>query len=368
MPSFLKPAASARHRQACLALYKSLHQTAAKIPLPDDILALSSSFSPESPIKTLIRNAFKRNRSDTSYRLVVSALKNGYRYLSLLSSAAAEGPTSTPYSEVISFLRENTQRVAKLKAEKEARLASRPLLGPREGHVPIITKVSGEGEPPVYKPTRPHARLPSELPNGVRKVPRLDMTGFVPFLRLYKPMSAFHERVVRQVSRKRMERVRLLLEMQQDDVEIARMEDDWERQLGKLAKAEQKYAQFLGNEMSGVGEELSFEVTMRHAVQALSSLLEEERQDLAAKGAAMWEIERREQEELDREEEQKRKEMGGVKREEVEEFRRWKAGKEKKGRRILKVVGWEEELRKEVERVEREEEEALERKGVILEK
>ncbi|KAK4162941.1 hypothetical protein QBC43DRAFT_320732 [Cladorrhinum sp. PSN259] len=390
MPSFLKPAVSARHRQACLALYKTLHQTAAKITLPDDILAAYSSIAhsppegstnsrPENPIRALIRNAFRRNRRDTSSRLVVSALKNGYRYLNLLSSAASSfssdpASQSESYAEVMSFLRENTERVAKIKKEAEAEYASRPRIGPREGHVPIITKVSKEGEsPPVYKPTQPFARPLSAIPNGVRKVPRLDVSGYVPFLRLYKPMSAYHERVVRQVSRKRMDRVRLLLEMQSDDLDIARQEDRWEAELARLAKREKKYAEFLGQEKNGVGEELSHEVTMKHAIESLGILLEEQRVDLIARGDALWEIERREQEMFNREQEEERrkkfKDSGGVKTEEVEQFRRWKAQKEKRGRKILKVVGEREEmLRREVERVEMEEELALESKGVVVEK
>ncbi|KAK4463641.1 hypothetical protein QBC42DRAFT_173094 [Cladorrhinum samala] len=347
MPQFLKPAASSRHRRACtcLALYKTLHQTASRVPLPDDVLARSSSsLGPENPLRTLIRNAFRRNRKDTSPRLVASALKNGYRCLALLDSAASD-PTSRPYSDVASFLRANTEKVVKIKAENEAKRLALPRRGPREDQVPIITKVSKEGEPPRYVPTRPGPRPAEELrPNArgevSRKIPRLDIYGLVPFLRLHKPMSAYHERVVRQVSRKRQERVRQILEMQDEGVEIARQEDAWEREVARLAREQGGTAgDLFFREREGVREELSHQVTMRHAVEALSTVLEEQRIDLVARGEAMWEIERRETEQaaVERKERLKRLE-GGLEKGAVERFARFIKREEGKGRKVLRVV------------------------------
>lgn len=321
-----------------LALYKSLHQTASRVPLPDDVLALSSSsLGPENPIKTLIRNAFRRNRKDTSPRLVVSALKNGYRYLSLLTAAASD-PTSRCHSDVTSFLKANTEKLIRIKAENEAKRLALPRRGPRDDQIPIITKVSKEGEPPRYVPTRPGPRPIEELPNGVRKVPRLDMYGLVPFLRLYKPMSVYHERVVRQVSRKRQERVRQILEMQEEGMEIAKQEDAWEREVARLAHEEGRTEEF-AREKEGVREELSHQVTMRHAVEALSRVLEDQRIDLVARGEAMWEIERREMEQAEIERKERLKGLeGAVEREAVERFARFIKREESKGRKVLRVV------------------------------
>ncbi len=60
---------------AGFALYRALLSQALKVPLHDD-LATSGAVH---PIRHFIREGFKRNKTDTSQRLVTIALSNGYK-------------------------------------------------------------------------------------------------------------------------------------------------------------------------------------------------------------------------------------------------------------------------------------------------
>jgi uncharacterized protein YifE (UPF0438 family) len=263
------------------------------VPLPDD-LTTSSPLGPAHPIPTLIRNAFRRNKRDTSPRLVVSALKNGYRYLTLLSRAA--DPSTPEHASVLTFLRENQARVVDLKAKAEAEAASRISTAPIEGRTPLIKKISAEGEPPVYAPTGPPRPL-SSFRSGVRKPPTLAATMGVPFLRLKKPQPRFLERVLRQKSQRRTNRVEKILQMMGEGMEEAGVEDEWERLMWRLMVEQRK------NERRTKGggdwverDEGSFRQSMRDAISYAMDVTERERQDLVARGQAMWQIVLAEQE------------------------------------------------------------------------
>ncbi|GKT52333.1 uncharacterized protein ColSpa_12514 [Colletotrichum spaethianum] len=73
-PSQFIPARSSRHRIACVALYRALIREARAVPLPDDVLRKGT----QHPIPRLVKKAFARNRTETSYRIVFSALGTGY--------------------------------------------------------------------------------------------------------------------------------------------------------------------------------------------------------------------------------------------------------------------------------------------------
>ena len=93
MPRQFIPRDSGPHRIACklfiysliakiyltltlgIALYRGLLEQCPRIPLPADIPYRGAI----NPIKHLIRKRFKRNVSHTSPRLVVAALKAGYK-------------------------------------------------------------------------------------------------------------------------------------------------------------------------------------------------------------------------------------------------------------------------------------------------
>ncbi|KAH6640383.1 hypothetical protein F5144DRAFT_91758 [Chaetomium tenue] len=288
MPSLFVPARSSQHRTACFALYRSLLRQGLRVPLPDE-LSTASPLGPANPIQTLVRNAFHRNKRDTSPRLVVSALKNGYRYLTLLSRAA--DPTSAEHAEALTFLRKNQARVVSLKAKAAEAAATRISTAPIEGHAPLLKRVSVDGEPPVYEPALPPRPLEA-FKTGVRKPPTLAATLGVPFLRFWKPQPRFLERVIRQKSQRRAKRIGRIIEMQGgEEMESAIEEDRWEGLVEKmLAEKEGRSV------MPTPRGENTYKQSLWDAISYLSYVSEMERVDLQARGEAMWKIVLTEQE------------------------------------------------------------------------
>ncbi|KAK4190871.1 hypothetical protein QBC35DRAFT_357595, partial [Podospora australis] len=305
MPLFYNPARSSRHRKACLALYKALQRIGATVPLPPDI---ETGLGPENPLKTLIRNGFRRNKLDTSPRLVSAALKNGYRYLDLLSRAAAGPSSSEEYTSVLSFLRENRDRVLWLKLKTASHKASLPNSAPVPGAVPILTKISDpdDWENPVYVPTKP-ARDISEIPDGIRKPPRLDAAGTVPFLRLGKPQSRHITRVIRQKNKTRQSRTIAITDMQTEEMDEAHLEDSWDRIVARQMFDEglwtPTYPGLLEKGVQQRGEH-TYAKTLYGGIESLSAVLEIERRDMVARAKAMLEIEQREQALADKEDQE----------------------------------------------------------------
>ncbi|KAM7214096.1 hypothetical protein V8F06_010535 [Rhypophila decipiens] len=248
MPLPYKPAADSRHRRACFALYRALVRQGLQIPLPHDILEstkdnpIPQQLAPRSsyfvrrkdgnPIPSLITHAFRRNRKLDSTRLVCLALKNGYRFLDLFAQAKAQAPPPYPtrpiYNSIIQFLGENQARVTKYLVDREASKKPNPFK-PHLNHVPLLTLLPPtKHEPgPVYAPTvRP--RPLSALSGGVRKLPTLDDCAGYPFLRLSKPQSPVLSVMIWSNARSRQKRAQRYHEMKEEDLEMGRLEDEWD--------------------------------------------------------------------------------------------------------------------------------------------
>jgi hypothetical protein len=304
------------------------------VPLPAE-LTTASPLGPSNPIPTLIRNGFRRNKRDTSARLVVSALKNGYRYLTLFSRAA--DPSTPEHASVLSFLRENETRVLALKAKAAAQAANRISTAPIEGRTKLLTKISAAGEPPVYAPTEPPRPLAS-FPSGVRKPPTLCDTTGVPFLRMKKPQPRFLERILRQKSRRRAKRILNILEMQEGGMADAEAEDEWETLMEELGVGEEEVE---GAERDGV-QERTYKKTLWDSVVYVSDLANNERLDMVARGETMWKMVLAEQE-LALQEEKERLVREGREGEEpkVREWKRpvYKRGRDEKSGKGKKAVG-----------------------------
>lgn len=275
---------------------------------------------PTNPLKALIRNGFRRNKRDSSPRLIVSALKNGYRFLTLLSHAAAGGPASKEHTSLVSFLRENQARVQSVLArrdkEAEDRKASSTGQPPRDaGHVPLLVRVSDH--PIVYKPGRPPRPLES-FKSGVRKPPTLSSANnMIPFLRYgpSAPQSRYLERVIRQKGKRRFARVNRMLEMQEGLWE-AKVEDEWENILRRQRSAEvyEKGKKKGGLEevefVEGFEKDVSFHATHKEACNWMIESLNGEWDDLVARGKAMWEMVLAEKELAEKEDRERRKITG----------------------------------------------------------
>ena len=149
------------------------------MPLPDEIAKGIPNVT--NPIPPLINNAFRRNRGDVSPRLVISALKNGYRFLDLLTKL----PPTKP------------------------------------------------GEKPRFVATQRPLPL-DQLKGGVRRVPVLDAYRN-PFLRLSKPQSPVLGRVLRQRAA-RFDKSELMNEVAEEWIPEAADEDRWERIVSEMLR------------------------------------------------------------------------------------------------------------------------------------
>jgi hypothetical protein len=208
---------------------------------------------PIHPIKHLVRKSFRRNKDDTSPRLVISALRNGYKvgstlpfqrysiravkvltlvphcqFLDMLS--AAQDPSTPEYREIHTFLAERQTRkrhALSLRASHPPRPPP-PSSGPNPSTIPLLTRVSLPHERPRYEATvRP--RPLSELGGtGVRRVPVLEKANFLPFLRVTKPQPPLVSRVIRQKIVRMTKVVTTLQGMMDEAQEAARLEDQWE--------------------------------------------------------------------------------------------------------------------------------------------
>lgn len=267
--------------------------------LPPD-LAAGWGAGVRDPTAMYVSRAFRRNRADTSPRIVHAALDAGYRMLSVLH-AAATAPGSAHHVSITTFL------AARL-AERNRRLlanSGKPArvdpAAPRLGTLPLLVNVtpaptaSNPSPRPEY--ATPHRPLPLEALGGTgrRKVPHIDMASDFPFLRLKKPQPALLSRVLRQKLIKRGERATRFKDLGDEALPAAHTEDEWERIVARQAVREQgPRARDPGSpwrdalDVRARYDENSFAYTVhRHGVVYLSEVLTRERVDQVARADAL---------------------------------------------------------------------------------
>lgn len=278
------------HPYPGFALYRALLRLVPRIELPND---LNSRPDWINPIRYLISSGFRRNKNDTSPRLVTSALKSGYRFLELLNRAQDE--SSPQHAEVLDFLR---RRQASFPPPRPAAASPDPdePLAPQRPP-PLLTKTSAPGEPPVYRSTvRP---LPLEqLSGGVRKVPVLDETGNMGFLRIGKPQSHWHANFLRRKAERRQERITALQDLFEEGRRSAAAEDSWEAQIAELARREGLDGEIqddiddvcVETRGRGRGTGPHERVVQEFGIEYLSDRLSEEAADVVARAKAMLDI------------------------------------------------------------------------------
>ncbi|KAK1985585.1 hypothetical protein LZ30DRAFT_708058 [Colletotrichum cereale] len=217
-PSQFIPARSSRHRVACIALYRALIRGARAIPLPDDVLRKGT----QNPIPRLVRKAFARNRTETSYRIVFSALGTGYNFLNLFK--AAQTPDSKEHSQIITHLRGKKLRDARSEAGKPPPRPPRP---EKPKWSPLLQKVSRDGEPPAY--VSPRFPVPREHLTGARRVPHVAVTAEgIAFLRQKKPQDHSVALYIQRKTRVKRRAMDLMLGSSREDMPWAAQEDRWE--------------------------------------------------------------------------------------------------------------------------------------------
>lgn len=263
------------------------------ISLPADLTSRPGWIN---PIRFLIREGFRRNKNDTSPRLVTSALQNGYRFLTLLTRA--HDVSAPQHSEIVAFLRERQSRFppppppppgAPEEGDSNNNSSNKETgAGRRAPAVPLLTRVSAPGEKPVYKSTvRP--RPLSELSGGVRKVPVLEQSSVGhTFLRIGKPESRFLGSFLHRRGDARQRRITLIRELQDEHMTQAGDEERWETELVRLARAEGRPP------LRGYGDEGGRADSYRSAVQLgirhAGEVLTREMEDMFARARAMADI------------------------------------------------------------------------------
>ncbi|KAK8097565.1 uncharacterized protein PG998_013051 [Apiospora kogelbergensis] len=302
--SHFVPARNSRHRTACLALYKALLTVAPKVRLPPDLV---TAFGPRRhPIVHHVRAAFRRNRADTSPRLVYPALQAGYRLLALLSRttttpATDESPSPPPSPEhaaVEAFLRARLAERDKSKASQalhppNSRNPPRPAREPRPGTRPLLVKTSPDPTPenPFPKPKYAVAHRPLPLAElggtGRRQVPRLEMAMDFPFLRFTKPQPGVLSRVLHTKLKKRVERQATWTRMKDEDVLDAQEEDSWEQEVAKLQRAEKQPRR---DGTAGDNDGMYAATIRDHGMGYIRDMLTKEREDSVARADAMRDL------------------------------------------------------------------------------
>ncbi|KXJ88417.1 hypothetical protein Micbo1qcDRAFT_166468 [Microdochium bolleyi] len=257
LDKFFVPARSSRHRIAVIALYRALIALASSVPLPPDLTkAWNETRSPRRQTKTptnhplvdIVRRTFRRNRADTSPRIVAPALHAGYRSLELLKDAGGgEGTTAASHDQVIALVRQKLAERQRSHAARRAWLERQPprpapsrgsgqpgTPHDRQDQLPLLVRISPDPTPenpfPAIEYATPnHPRPLSELGgSGRRHVPHIDMANDFPILRRRKPQPEQFSHVLRRKMDKRVTRMTLYKEMQELDVPDARLEDEWE--------------------------------------------------------------------------------------------------------------------------------------------
>jgi len=230
MPAQFIPRKSGSHRIACFALYRALLEQCLRVPIPAEL----QSKGPIHPLKHLVRKQFRRNTWEHSPKIVVAALKTGYKAEKLLRTAG-DGETA-PRNQIYELLR----------ARKSIAAASALVPQPSKPKIRYPEAIPGA---PKLLETRP---LPLKKLSGLRHVPIFAKAMVSSFLRIQKPQSPYLSRVLRDkitTKQKRMdarERIELL-------EEIAIAENTWEDIVEDQLEKEGLSVDEWNNKQSGLG-------------------------------------------------------------------------------------------------------------------
>ncbi|TLD05196.1 uncharacterized protein PgNI_09171 [Pyricularia grisea] len=202
--------------------------------VPDILLpAETTSFPGDrvNPIRHMIRKSFRRNSHDTSPRLVVSSLSNGYKFLHLLDAAKTTG--SPEHKTVVDLIQRNTSR------RKPPTPHPEPTPEPPTKHL-LTRHPNPKYDPDEWFATTKQPRFfysPAERPrsakelggSGIRRVPHVATTACdYPFLRTKKPQPMSLGVSLWRRSQQKQRWRTLCIEFEGDAARLARLEDEWE--------------------------------------------------------------------------------------------------------------------------------------------
>ncbi|TLD30768.1 hypothetical protein PspLS_01779 [Pyricularia sp. CBS 133598] len=266
------------------ALYRALLKQVPDIVLP----AETTSFPGDrvNPVKHLIRQSFRRNKTAESARIVVSSLTNGYKYLHLLNGAkTADSPE---HKSVVDLIQRNTLRRKPPTPRKEPMpepprkhlltMHPNPRFDPEEWFRP-------SREPRFfYTPTDPPRQAHELGGSGIRRVPYLVQTSSLdPFLRMKKPQPMSLGRSLQRRARQKQRQTDLMTAFGGSDMRMAELEDEWEDLVAG--------GRFSGAKADGGA---TFVQTIEDSVMFLNRLEGLASMDRLQRAAALNEIENRE--------------------------------------------------------------------------
>ncbi|KAL0943040.1 DNA repair protein [Colletotrichum truncatum] len=278
------PARNSRHRVAVIALFRALIREGRGITLPQDVCRKG-----KSPVSELIKRGFKRNKSEVSPRLVFAALSAGYKFLTFFKNAQTQG--SNEHDEIITYLREKNEMIARAEANR------RPQWKPRElkpDHKPLLKKISKPNEPPVY--VSPIFPRPRDSFEGRRKIPHIvaSASGHI-FLRHKGPQPYAVSNLLRRKQARKVRFTAHLLDIENENWEFATEEDNWEKlvnqALGKKPSRKPRMDPWAASYAESVNE------SYRNLVISMNRF----REDEVAKGRALIEAVKGEEKLLEQE-------------------------------------------------------------------
>jgi hypothetical protein len=208
------------------------------------------------------------------------------QFLSLFSKAKdADSPS---HAEVTAYIQkrlaQNNGRITKEPRRK-------PALPPKPPRPPpfLITKTDEDGLD-TYERNFPPTPF-EKLKDGKRHIPRLFVTSYnMGYLRMKKPQPYLLSKNIRSVSARLQKQITRLNEMQDEDMVMAKDEDQWDRMMQRLAEEDAR-AQTESSEETKAHFSDSVFVGLRHLfknirrqrinsitrVQALTRIIEEEK-------------------------------------------------------------------------------------------
>jgi len=223
MRGFVNPRKSAAHKLACSALYRSL-------------LRQSIRFADETTstaLVNLIRHRFHYDQSINSPTVICDTLKKGRQARTVIQAAADGSPTAlAQLTSTLDQVAKHSSELADLRTHQNSlRSPTSPGKLSKIAHVQDLrSKQWAEKIPnpiPVLDRPVPQEQLPN--PEKPRRVPILASSQGIPFLR-YKAgaQSPKLSRILRDIYARDFKRWEAIIRLQ-DEIEHARLEDDWDK-------------------------------------------------------------------------------------------------------------------------------------------
>ncbi|KAK2761032.1 DNA repair protein [Colletotrichum kahawae] len=285
-------ARNSRHRIAVIALFRALLREGREVTLPQDVCRKG-----KNPVPDLIKRGFQRNKADVSPRLIFAALSAGYKFLTFFKNARV--PESKEHAEIVTYLREKNEHIARAEANKPPRRKPRdPATPPQKV---VLQRISADGEEPKY--VSPLFPRPRDSFEGRRKIPQIVVTAHGhTFLRHKRPQPRVVSAILRRKTWRKGQVNEDTILVKDYEFAEAREEDAWDRLMDQQLRD--------AGQHSRVGRGLvtsDYHQSVKHSYNQIIGWLDRERRDGLARAEALIEAVKGEEELLAQEVEEARR-------------------------------------------------------------